>query len=98
VSAARTSPDVRTLQGAHEALTHMWPGRDASMAAWLAYHQQAAALYRAVAEVDQAHHHEALCFAQFAIDAAQSITNETGIGAGAGVERPARPDTSATHR
>jgi hypothetical protein len=87
---------VRTLQGAHEALRREWPGRDAPVAAWLAYHERAAALYRAVADTDQAHHHEALAFAQFATDAAQSIANETGIGAGAGVERPARPDTSAT--
>lgn len=54
-----------TLRAAREQLHREWPGRHATNAAWLAYHQRAAALYRTVAETDQAHHHEALYFAQY---------------------------------
>lgn len=71
---------VSTLRAAHETVHRDWPGRHASAQAWLAYHQRAAALYRAVADVDQAHHHEALYMAQFATEAAQSFARESVSG------------------
>jgi hypothetical protein len=51
------------LQQAHEFLRRGWPGRDTSASAWLAHHQRAAELYAHVAEVNPAHHHEALHWA-----------------------------------
>ncbi|MGH3965371.1 MAG: AMED_5909 family protein [Pseudonocardiaceae bacterium] len=50
----------RTLMQAHEELVRIRPGRDASLAAWLAYHQRSAALYAELAEIDRGHHHECL--------------------------------------
>lgn len=51
-----------TLEDAHEALSKLCPSTDAGRAAWLAYHQRAATVYADVAEVDRAHHHEALFY------------------------------------
>jgi hypothetical protein len=54
---ARHGPPT-TLMQAREELAGVRPGRDASLAAWLAYYQRAAALYAEFAEID--HHHECL--------------------------------------
>lgn len=51
-----------TLDDVHEALSKLCPSTDAGRAAWLAYHQRAATVYADVAEVDRAHHHEALFY------------------------------------
>jgi hypothetical protein len=49
---------------AHVELVHIRPGRDASLAAWLGYHQKSAALYAELAEIDRDHHHECLYWAE----------------------------------
>ena len=62
----KTSTPVkpRTLAEAHEALAGIRPHRRAPLSEWLAYHQQAAAVYAEVAEIDRGHHHEALFMAE----------------------------------
>ncbi|MFB9904088.1 AMED_5909 family protein [Allokutzneria oryzae] len=50
----------RTLREAHEYVRRMRPAPEARPAVWHAYHQQTAAVYAQVAEVDTDHHHEAL--------------------------------------
>ncbi|HEX4725908.1 MAG TPA: AMED_5909 family protein [Pseudonocardiaceae bacterium] len=67
---------VRTLRAAHEWVNRRWPGRDAPDTVWLAYHQEAAAVYEAVAEIDQAHHHEALYWAHDELQAAQRLAGQ----------------------
>lgn len=57
------SPMVETLARAQEIVAQHWPGRNATVAAWRAHHEYAANLYAHVAEVDTAHHHEALFWA-----------------------------------
>ena len=63
----------RTLIQAHEALVRIRPKRDASLAAWLAYHQQSAALYAELADIDRGHHHECLYWAQRERESAKEI-------------------------
>ena len=53
----------RTLMQAHEALVRIRPKSDAPLAAWKAYYERSAALYREIAEIDRGHHHEALYWA-----------------------------------
>ena len=68
-SAAASGPPAEipaTLEEAHELLRKAQPGRDATQGAWLAYHWHAVEVYAEVAEVDRAHHYEALFFATFA--------------------------------
>ena len=72
---------ARTLRAAHELVIRKWPGRDASDSVWLAYHQCAAAVFSAVAEIDQAHHNEALYWAQCERDAAQAVAEQVRTGA-----------------
>ncbi|MCA1707810.1 MAG: hypothetical protein LC808_32870 [Actinobacteria bacterium] len=60
---ARPGPP-RTLKHAHEELVRVRPSPDASLAAWLAYYRQSAALYAEVAEIDRGHHHECLYWAE----------------------------------
>jgi hypothetical protein len=58
-------PDTpRTLAGAQHAVASCRPSQQAPLAAWLAYHQRAAAWYAEVAEIDRGHHHEALALAE----------------------------------
>lgn len=57
------NPRVETLARAQEIVAQHWPGRNATVAAWRAHHEYAANLYAQVAEVDAAHHHEALFWA-----------------------------------
>lgn len=54
----------KTLIQAHVELVRIHPGRDASLTAWLAYHQKSAALYAELAEIDRGHHHECLYWAE----------------------------------
>jgi hypothetical protein len=54
----------RTLAEAHEALAGIRPPQTAPLSEWLAYHQQSAAMYAEVAEIDRSHHHEALAIAE----------------------------------
>ena len=52
-----------TLRDAHEVMGRCRPAADASLGAWLAYHERGQALYREIAEMDRFHHHEALYWA-----------------------------------
>lgn len=54
----------RTLAEAHHAVASIRPRHKAPLAEWLAYHQQSAAVYAEVAEIDRGHHHEALFMAE----------------------------------
>ena len=76
--------EVRTLRQAHESLTRLWPGRDASAAAWVAYHERAARLYEQVARVDADHHHEALYWAGYERDVAEALRACLGAAGGRG--------------
>lgn len=64
---------VRTLQDAHEQVAREWPGRHSSAETFRAYHELAARLYDQVAEIDPAHHHEALYWAQQERETAQGF-------------------------
>jgi hypothetical protein len=48
---------------AHDLLTRMRPGQEASRETWLKYYRRSAAVYAEVAEIDRGHHHEALYWA-----------------------------------
>jgi hypothetical protein len=61
-----TSAPPASLDQAHEVLGKSRPSTEAGLAAWVTYHQRAAAVYAEVAEVDRAHHHEALFYASLA--------------------------------
>jgi hypothetical protein len=63
----------RTLTEAHEAVAAIRPPRRAPLTEWLAYHQQSAALYAEVAEIDRGHHHEALFMAERERQSAKEI-------------------------
>jgi hypothetical protein len=69
-STARTGEDTsepvepRTLADAHHAVAGIRPRQKAPLTEWLAYHQRSAAWYAEVAEIDRAHHHEALFMAE----------------------------------
>ncbi|MGH3610598.1 MAG: AMED_5909 family protein, partial [Pseudonocardiaceae bacterium] len=52
----------QTLAEAHEAVAAIRPFRSAPLTEWLAYHQQAAALYAEVAEIDRGHHSGSFSF------------------------------------
>ncbi|UVS81703.1 AMED_5909 family protein [Actinokineospora sp. UTMC 2448] len=52
--------EVCTLAGAHEALRALLPKRTAPASEWEHFYRQSSRVYAAVAEVDKAHHHEAL--------------------------------------
>jgi hypothetical protein len=56
----------RTLAEAQHALASIRPPQTATLADWLAYHRQSAAMYAEVAEIDRGHHHEALFLAEHA--------------------------------
>lgn len=49
---------------------HIRPGQDASLSAWLAYHQQRTALY---AEIDRGHHHDCLYWTERKQESAQEV-------------------------
>jgi hypothetical protein len=69
-----------TLRQAQESLSRRWPGRDASVAAQVAYHERAAALYEHVARVDPGHHHEALYWAGFEREQVEALRSAAGAG------------------
>ena len=69
-----TDPAVpRTLVAAHEMLARSRPPRQASLTEWLTYYQRSAALYAEIAEIDRAHHHESLSWANHERERAQEI-------------------------
>ncbi|WP_342744061.1 helix-turn-helix transcriptional regulator [Amycolatopsis saalfeldensis] len=58
--AAAEARGPRTLQEAHDDSYARMPGRDAPVSAWVAFRRANARMYRAVADLDRGHHHEAL--------------------------------------
>jgi hypothetical protein len=55
---------LRVLMQAHEELVRSRPGRNASLAVWLAYYQRSVTLYEQIAEIDPFHGLEARYWAQ----------------------------------
>lgn len=67
-----------TLQQAHDLLRRTRPrGARVSADRWRAYHEQAARVYAAVAQVDTDHHFEALTFASAAKEDAEKFRAAT---------------------
>jgi len=52
--------EPKTLRDAHEVVMDRRPPNDANPSVWLAFRLRNARLYKAVADVDRGHHHEAL--------------------------------------
>ncbi|MFI5607566.1 AMED_5909 family protein [Amycolatopsis sp. NPDC051903] len=52
--------EPQTLRAAHDAVSERRPVPTANLLTWLAFHQSNARMYRAVADVDRWHHHEAM--------------------------------------
>ena len=61
----KTETEPQTLRAAHDMASGRRPARDASPSAWLAFHRSNERMYRAVADVDRGHHHEALYWAGY---------------------------------
>ena len=74
---ARGQP--RTLMQAHQELVRIRPGRDASLAVWLAYYQRSVSMYEQIAETDPGHDGEALYWAQRERDRATNIATRIRI-------------------
>jgi hypothetical protein len=55
----------KTLQNAHDVVTERRPPEDAKPSEWLAFRLGNARLYKAIADVDRGHHHEALYWAGY---------------------------------
>jgi hypothetical protein len=70
--AVQTDPP-RTLTEVHEELVRIRPARQAPLEQWLAHYQRSAAWYAEIAEIDRAHHHEALYMAEHERDRAKEI-------------------------
>jgi hypothetical protein len=66
----------QSLDEAHHALASIRPRLHAPPQEWLAYYRRSAALYADIAEIDRAHHHEALSFAERERDSAQKIKDQ----------------------
>jgi hypothetical protein len=66
----------RSLDEAHRALASIRPRLHAPPQEWLAYYRRSAAMYAEIAEIDRAHHHEALSFAERERDSAQKIKDQ----------------------
>lgn len=54
---------VQSLSEAHDLLPRMMPRKGAKPAELRRFHEQSAAVYQRIAEVDRGHHHEALYWA-----------------------------------
>jgi hypothetical protein len=76
----KTAVGPTTLEQVHSALAAMRPAAEASVRHWLAYHRRAAAMYSDVADVDRAHHHEALAWAAAEREKAAELGRQTGEG------------------
>jgi hypothetical protein len=82
IRAVRTGKlSANTLAAAHETLHRYWPGGHRPLSTLLAYHEAAAALYGKVAEIDSAHHHEALFWVQQERETAQALADQIAAAA-----------------
>lgn len=77
-----------TLQQAHDVLRRQRPPVSASAKRWRSFHENAARLYTSVAELDHAHHFEALAFAGMARDDAEKVSTEKVDHAADGAQKP----------
>ncbi|MEV7045458.1 AMED_5909 family protein [Amycolatopsis sp. NPDC051061] len=57
--------EPKTLRDAHEVVMDRRPPNDANSSVWLAFRLGNARLYKAVADVDRGHRHEALYWAGY---------------------------------
>lgn len=65
-----------TLQQAHDVLRRQRPQATASADRWRAHYEKAARIYASVAELDDAHHFEALAFAGMAQEDAEQFSTK----------------------
>lgn len=66
----------QTLVEAHEALMKIRPPAQAPLSTWRAFRQLAAHVYAEVADTDRFHHHEALYWAAFEREKAETIARQ----------------------
>lgn len=57
--------EPKTLREAHEVVMERRPANGANSSVWLAFRLGNARLYKAIADVDRGHHHEALYWAGY---------------------------------
>ncbi|RSM40698.1 hypothetical protein DMA12_26075 [Amycolatopsis balhimycina DSM 5908] len=57
--------ELKTLQEAHDVVLERRPPKNADPSDWLAFRLGNARLYKAIADVDRGHHHEALYWAGY---------------------------------
>jgi hypothetical protein len=70
------SHELKTLRDAHEVVMERRPPRDANLSIWLAFRLANARMYKAIADVDRGHHHEALYWAGYEERKAGEISAE----------------------
>jgi hypothetical protein len=64
---------VTTLRDAHDLIGRIRPGLDAPASDWLAFRRRAGQIYRAVADIDRYHHHEAMYWVEHENEAASEL-------------------------
>jgi hypothetical protein len=64
---------VTTLREAHDLVSRLRPGSDAPAGEWLAFRGRAVQIYRAVADIDRYHHHEAMYWVEHEQQAATDL-------------------------
>lgn len=64
---------VTTLRDAHDLIGRIRPGSDAPASEWLAFRRRAGQIYRAVADIDRYHHHEAMYWVEHESEAASEL-------------------------
>jgi hypothetical protein len=64
---------VTTLRDAHDLVNRLRPGSEAPTDEWLAFRRRATQIYRAVADIDRYHHHEAMYWVEHESEAAHEI-------------------------
>jgi hypothetical protein len=62
-----------TLKDTHMVLMRVRPREGEPLEVWLRYHEQSAALYAEIAEIDRFHHHEAMYWVQREKELAKGI-------------------------
>jgi hypothetical protein len=68
--------EPKTLREAHEVVMDRRPPNNANPSVWLAFRLGNARLYKAIADVDRGHHHEALYWAGYEERQAGEISAE----------------------
>lgn len=68
--------EPKTLRDAHEVVMERRPANGANPSVWLAFRLGNAGLYKAIADVDRGHHHEALYWSGYEERKAREISAE----------------------